>query len=57
MFKNFLKFFGIAFCILGFAGGIGYCIYGGGWPVAIGVAVLGYAAYPTFKDWLNGLNE
>lgn len=55
--KKFGCFFGIVFCLLGLLGGIGYAIYGGGYPIAVGVAVLGYAAYPKFKSWLNGLAE
>lgn len=45
----------MALCLLGAVGGIGYAIYGGAWPVAIGVAVLTYTAWPKFYDYLLGL--
>ena len=42
-------------CVIGCIGGIGYSIYCGAWPVAIGVAVLAYTAWPKFREYIIAL--
>lgn len=39
----------------GWGGGIGYTAYYGGYPIAIGIAVLGYLAYPKVKEMFKNL--
>lgn len=51
--KNFLYFLAICAYVLGVVGGIGYSIYGGSWPIAIGVAATGYMAFPTVKGYVD----
>ena len=41
--------------VIGLLGGIGYTIYYGSYVVTIGIAVLGYLAYPSFIDYYNKL--
>lgn len=50
--KKLIYFFLICFCILGVIGGVGYAIYNSAWAIAAGVAVLGYTAWPKFKDYV-----
>lgn len=52
--KEALKFFGLFFALMGFIGGIGYCLYSGAWVIAICIVVLGGLAYPTAKEWCKG---
>lgn len=47
--KKILLFLVLALAVLGLLGGIGYAIYGGSYPIAVGIAVLGYLAYPQAK--------
>lgn len=37
--------------VIGAIGGIGYAIYGGAWPVAIGVAAVDWMAWPRVKEF------
>lgn len=53
--KKIGYFFLVAFAVMGVLGGIGYSIFGGSWPIAIGVAVAGYAAWPRIKEWAQKL--
>ena len=53
--KKVLSFVLLFLWVMGIVGGIGYSIYGGAWPVAIGVAVLAYAAWPELKKYANAL--
>ena len=52
-----LVFLVLALAVLGLLGGIGYTIYNGAYPIAIGIAFLGYLAYPKakemFKEMIN----
>ena len=54
--KNLVSSVVICLWILGTIGGVGYAIYGGSWPCAVGVAVNAILALPTVKkhwDYLN----
>lgn len=53
--KKILVFLVLALAVLGLLGGIGYTIYYGGYPIAIGIAVLGYLAYPKAKEMFKNL--
>ena len=53
--KKIISFIILCLSFVGAVGGIGYAIYGGAWPVAIGVAVLAYAAWPELKKYANAL--
>ena len=58
MFKKFAEFFGCCFCAAGFIGGILICcLTGDYWPLAIGIGVLGYAAFPRVKGWFKDLRD
>ena len=48
--NKILAFFLIVLSFIGFVGGIGYTIYYGAWPIAVGVAALGWLAWPKFKE-------
>ena len=43
--------------IMGVIGGIGYAIYGGSWPIAVGVIVLTILAWPGIKKVWKTFNE
>ena len=40
---------------VGAVGGIGYAIYGGAWPVAVGLGILAYMAWPELKKYAQTL--
>lgn len=53
-----LKAFGeICAYVLATIGGVGYSIYGGSWPIAIAIVVLGVMAFPEFKNALKELQS
>jgi len=43
--------------VVGVIGGIGYAIYCGAYPVAVGVAATGFLAYPKVKECFDKLTE
>lgn len=53
--KNIMTFVILAIAFIGLVGGIGYTIHSGAYPIAVGVAVLGYLAYPKAKEMFKGL--
>ena len=53
--KKIFCFVMIILYILGVIGGIGYTIYCGAWPIAVGIAALGYMAFPELKKYFNYL--
>lgn len=53
--KNIELFLILAIAFLGLAGGIGYTIYNGAYLIAIGIAVLGYLAYPKAREMFRSL--
>ena len=55
MAKNLIYGLLLLLYALGTINGIGYSIYIGEWPTAIGVAVLTIMAFPTAKKFFNHL--
>ena len=55
--KKVCYFLLLCLYILGTIGGIGYAVYGGAWPVAIGVAAVAWMALPKVREYYNGLTE
>ena len=55
--KKILSFILLCLYVLGVVGGIGYTIYFGVWYVAIGIAALGYMAFPKAKECFENLTE
>lgn len=53
--NKILVFLVLALAVFGLLGGIGYAIYGGSYPIAVGIAFLGYLAYPKAKDLFKSL--
>lgn len=53
--KKIISFVLLCLSFIGAIGGIGYAIYSGAWPVAIGVGVLAYTAWPELKKYANAL--
>lgn len=43
--------------ILGVIGGIGYSIYNGAYPIAVGVVALGYMAFDKIKYYIQELSN
>lgn len=48
--KQFIAFILLALYVVGVIGGIGYTLYDGEWPVAVGILALAYLAYPKAKE-------
>lgn len=55
--KKVLIFLGLCLYILGVFGGIGYALYGGSYPIALGIVVLSCIGFPTVKKWWKILSE
>lgn len=53
--KKVLYFILLILSVLGFIGGIGYTVYYGGYPIAVGILALGYSAYPKVKEFYKKL--
>ena len=49
--KKSYYFVMLCLCVMGLIGGIGYSLYCGAYPIAVGVAVLAYMAWPQVKDY------
>lgn len=45
----------LSLSVMGAIGGIGYACYNGAYPIAIGVAVLTYSAWPKIKGYFTKL--
>lgn len=55
--KKILYFFLLFLGVVGAIGGIGYSLFNGAIPIAVGVGVLGWMAWPKFREmfrWLAG---
>ena len=48
--KNFFYLLVMFLWVLGGIGGIGYALYGGSWPCAVGCAINTVLAFPFIKD-------
>ena len=53
--KKIGYFIMICLCIMGCIGGIGYALYCSAYPIAAGVAVLTYSAWPKIKEYFTKL--
>jgi len=42
---------------MGIVGGIGYSIYGGAWPIAVGVAVAAWLSWPKVTELFHNLTD
>ena len=54
--KNFIAFVCLCAYVMGAIGGFGYALYGGSWPIAIAIVVLGIRAWPTAVNQWRVLN-
>lgn len=52
-----LIFFLLFLTFMGIIGGIGYTIYDGAYPIALGIAILGRMAFPKAKELFKKLTE
>lgn len=43
--------------VMGIVGGIGYTVYSKAYPIAAGIAVVGWMAWPKFKELFNIIKE
>ena len=43
----------LCLCAMGAIGGVGYSLYCGAYPIAVGVVVLAYSAFPKVKEYYN----
>ena len=50
-------FFLLCLAFMGIIGGIGYTFYDKAYPIAVGIAVAGWMAWPKFKELFNKMNE
>ena len=57
MAKKFLSFILLALAVLGVLGGIGYTIWCGAYPIAVGIAVTGYLAWSNIVKHFKNLTE
>ena len=53
--KKFILFFAIFLSIIGGIGSFGYALYLKEWVIAIGVAVVCFAAAPKIIQWVKKL--
>jgi CBS domain containing-hemolysin-like protein len=55
--RKVIIFFLLFLAFMGIVGGIGYTAYAKAYPIAVGVAVAGWMAYPKFKELFDKLTE
>lgn len=48
--RKILAFFILVLAFVGVVGGIGYTAYYGAWAIAVGIAVVGWMAWPKIKQ-------
>ena len=53
--KKVLSFVLLFVWAMGIVGGIGYSIYGGAWPIAVGVAVAAWLSWPKVTELFHNL--
>lgn len=55
--KKILTLLIVCAYVLGTIGGFGYALYGGSWPIAIAIVILGILAFPKFKEAFKELTN
>lgn len=55
--KKVLSFVLLFVWAMGIVGGIGYSIYGGAWPIAVGVAVAAWLSWPKVTELFHNLTD
>ncbi len=55
--KKVLSFVLLFLWAMGIMGGIGYSIYGGAWPIAVGVAVAAWLSWPKVTELFHNLTD
>lgn len=55
--KKVLSFVLLFLWAMGIVGGIGYSIYGGAWPIAVGVAVAAWLSWPKVTELFHNLMD
>lgn len=55
--KKVLSFVLLFLWAMGIVGGIGYSIYGGAWPIAVGVAVAAWLSWPKVTELFHNLTD
>jgi hypothetical protein len=55
--KKVLSFVILFLWVMGIVGGIGYSIYGGAWPIAVGVAVAAWLSWPKVTELFHNLTD
>lgn len=55
--NKILVFFLLVLAFVGIVGGIGYTTYYKAYPIAVGIAVVGWLAWPKVKETFRKLNE
>ena len=55
--KKVLSFVLLFLWAMGIVGGIGYSIYGGAWPIAVGVVVTAWLSWPKVTELFHNLTD
>ena len=55
--KKVIEFFALFLSFIGIIGGIGYTAYEGAYPLAVGIGIAGYMAFPKWKGLFNDLKS
>lgn len=55
--KKVLSFVLLFLWAMGIVGGIGYSIYGGAWPIVVGVAVAAWLSWPKVTELFHNLTD
>lgn len=55
--KKVLSFVLLFVWAMGIVGGICYSIYGGAWPIAVGVAVAAWLSWPKVTELFHNLTD
>ena len=55
--NKILAFFLLVLAFVGVVGGIGYTVYYKAYPIAVGIAVVGWMAWPKVKGFFRRLSE
>ena len=55
--NKILSFFLLVLAFMGIVGGIGYTVYYKAYPIAVGVGVVGWMAWPKIKETFERLKN